>query len=100
MSSTSPYPFLTPHGSGHEYRSTQKGDLRLFLEAVRADITLIPKIKRIFLQEEYDGMVDSGILDFVDAYGLTTHGDSDSEDEVEEATVSFAADFDGVCVSC
>ncbi|KAH4697669.1 hypothetical protein HBH79_034650 [Parastagonospora nodorum] len=47
------YPFLTLRATNeYEYRATQPSDLRLFLEAVRADSTLLPMIKQTHLRED------------------------------------------------
>lgn len=84
MSSTtthSVYPFLTLRATNeYEYHATRPGDLRLFLEAVRADQTLLPMIKQIHLSEEYDDMEDSGVVDFAATY------------TVKEATFSLSSE--------
>src|SRR4051812_13142451 len=101
MSSTTAhplYPFLTRRPNSTDtyvYRATQEGDLRLFLEAVRADLTLLSTIKQVYLVEKYDNIYDSGILDFVDAYNAVPatasveEDDYETEDQGKEDTVCF-----------
>ncbi|KAH3915973.1 hypothetical protein HBH56_067240 [Parastagonospora nodorum] len=68
------YPFLTLRATNeYEYRATQPSDLRLFLEAVRADSTLLPMIKQTHLREEFDNMADSGVLEFAAAACEPSH---------------------------
>jgi hypothetical protein len=62
--------------------------MRLFLEAVRADLTLISKIKWIYLHEVYD-VDNSGLLGFIDSYDLDPHDKPELEVEVKETTVSI-----------
>ncbi|KAH4219776.1 hypothetical protein HBI49_026600 [Parastagonospora nodorum] len=77
------YPFLTLRATKeYEYRATQPSDLRLFLEAVRADSTLLPMIKQTHLREEFDNMADSGVLEF--AAAACEPATDNSKDETEE----------------
>jgi len=82
------YSFLTLRATNeYEYRATQPGDLRLFLEAVRADPNLLPTIKQIHLSEEYDDMADSGVLEFAATYTAEEDtSSSSSEDSYESDT--------------
>jgi hypothetical protein len=57
---------------GFEYQATQEGDLRRFLEAIRADTTLIRQIETIRLDEELDDQESSEVIEFENTYVVTT----------------------------
>jgi hypothetical protein len=61
------YPFLHDNGDGsYTYRSDAPADIWSFLDAIGDDPQLALRVTVLQLTLEYDGAVDSGILDYVD----------------------------------